>query len=74
MNEILEKYAVVPAVGFVAWLSSFEWRLRNKIGKDRFNDLKAQMDRTESHLWDLMKAQNITPSIDVPEDIKNNGK
>ena len=54
------------------WIASIEVRLKNKVSKDRFTDLKEQNDRLESHLWDLMQAQHVTPTIAVPEEIKNN--
>jgi len=56
------------------WLSSQEWRLRGKVDKERFSDLQAQTNRIESHQWDIMKELKIQPSMDVPEEIKNNGK
>lgn len=69
----LEKL-LAPIILPLAWMGSLEWRLRSKISKDRFEDLKTQTDRVESHLWDIMQASKIKPSMDVPEKIKNNGK
>lgn len=78
MNEILEKIVPPSVVVFLAWIGSFEWRLRNKIGRKEFDLFVSQSmtqgTRLESHIWDIMKAQNITPSIEVPEEIKNNNK
>ena len=34
--DLIEKYAIAPAVVLMAWLGSFEWRLRNKVSKDMF--------------------------------------
>ena len=73
MNGIIEK-VVAPGVVLLAWVGSFEWRLRNKVGRNEFNHVVAQNNRLESHIWDIMKAQNITPTIEVPEEIKNNTK
>ena len=70
MNGYLEKAWYGLPLLLLGW---FEVRVRGKVGKDRFNDLKIQTDRVESHLWDLMKAQKIKPSMDVPDSIKNNG-
>lgn len=69
-----EQIAAVVMPPLVGWIGLFELRLRNRVSKDRFNDLKAQTDRVESHLWDLMKDRGITPSMDVPENLKNNGE
>lgn len=58
----------------LVWIGSIEWRLRNKVSRDTFDVQQAQTNRIESHLWDLMKAQHITPSIEPPDEIKNNHK
>lgn len=73
MNGSIEKILGAFALPLV-WMGSFEWRLRNKVGKDRFADLQTQMNRIESHQWDMLKAQNIKPSVEPPEEIKNNSK
>ena len=69
---------LAPGILIVAWVGSFEWRLRNKVGQKHFDDtlnlMKGQQDRMESHLWDLLRAQKIEPSADLPEKIKNNSK
>ena len=56
------------------WVSSVEWRFRNKISKDRFADQQVQLNRLESHIWDLLKAGNIKATIEPPDAIKNNNK
>ena len=43
--DLIEKYAVAPAVIFMAWLGSFEWRLRNKVSKDLFNQSNEDLNR-----------------------------
>ena len=72
MNGLLEK-ALLAIMGL--WVGSEELRLRNKVNirecDTRYNHLATQTNRVESHLWDIMKAQKITPSIDPPEEIKN---
>lgn len=73
MNGSIEKILGAFAVPLV-WIGSVEWRLRNKVGKDRFADLQAQTTRVESHLWDIMKAQGVTPTVEPPEEIKHNKK
>ena len=73
MNGTWEKIigvAMLPAF----WLGSIEVRLRNKVGRDEFNLVVAQGKLTQTWLWDIMKAQNITPSIEPPDEIKNNHK
>ena len=72
-NGHLDKlYGLIAIPGL--WITSIELRLRGKVGKGRFNDLKTQMDRQESHLWDIMKAQGIKPSRDLPERVTNDRK
>lgn len=58
----------IPAM----WIGSIEWRIRNKMDKNSFDLLREQINRVESHQWDMMKAQNITPTIEPPDKIKNN--
>ena len=67
----LEKLIGIFAIPAI-WMASIELRLRNKVSNDRFDDLKNQNDRLESHLWNIMKAQHIEPTVDIPEEIKNN--
>ncbi|GAH69629.1 unnamed protein product [marine sediment metagenome] len=71
MNGIWDKM-IIPSAIFVSWIGSFEIRLRNKVGRDEFNLVVAQGKLTQTWLWDIMKAQNITPSIEPPDEIKNN--
>jgi len=75
VNGLWEK-AVLAIMGL--WLGSGEFRLRNKVSTrecdSRYNHLVLQNTRIESHLWDIMKAQKITPSIEPPDEIKNNNK
>lgn len=73
MNGSIEKILGAFAVPLV-WIGSVEWRLRNKVGKDRFKDLQAQTNRIESHIWDMMKAQGVEASVNVPDEIKKNSK
>ena len=76
MTGLFDKL-IAPAAIIFAWVGSFEWRLRNKVNADHFKDsigeLRQQNIRMESHLWDIMKAQGVKPSRDVPEEVKNNG-
>jgi len=70
------KEILAPGGVAIAYIGSLETRLRGKIGRREcrrvHNGLDATINRIESHLWDLLKAQNIEPSMDVPEEIKNN--
>ncbi len=63
---------VGTVTGTLMWMTSIEWRLRGKVSKDRFADQQVQLNRVESHLWDLLKAGNIKASIEPPDVIKNN--
>ena len=65
-KEMLGMFAL-PAF----WLGSIEVRLRNKIGREEFNLVVDQGKLIQTWLWDIMKAQKITPSIDPPDEIKN---
>ena len=47
MNGIIEK---VAGILLVAYVGTTEWRMRNKVGKDRFGDLIARLDRIESKI------------------------
>jgi len=75
MNGLIEKVAV-PATIFLAWIGSFEVRLRNKVSRKEFDlfvgQSMSQGTRLESHIWDIMKAQGVKPSIEPPDEIKNN--
>jgi len=66
----MKELIVIPIVG--AWIASFEVRLRNKVGRKEFELIVAQGIRLESHIWDIMKAQKIKPTIEPPDEIKNN--
>jgi len=74
MSTTLELLIATPLIG--AWIASFEMRLRNRVGRKEFdlfvNQSVSQGSRLESHIWDIMKAQKITPTIEVPDEIKNN--
>lgn len=72
MNGLFEKI-VAPGVIFLAWVGSFEVRLRGKVSRNEFDHVVAQGNRLESHIWDIMKAQGIKPTVEPPEEIKNNG-
>ena len=43
--DLIEKYAIAPAVVLMAWLGSFEWRMRNKVSKDMFKQNNEDTDR-----------------------------
>ena len=43
--DLIEKYAIAPAVVLMAWLGSFEWRLRNKVSKDMYKQNNDDTDR-----------------------------
>jgi len=49
MNGIIEK-VIAPGAILLAWVGSMEWRLRSKIGKDRFSDLISRLDRIENKI------------------------
>ena len=51
MNGTWERLAA-PVFVFVTglWAGSFEWRLRNKVDKDRFGDLIERLDRIEDKI------------------------
>ena len=75
MNGTWEKIvgvAMLPAF----WLASIEIRLRNKVSirecDTRYNHLINQNTRIESHLWDIMRERGIKPSMELPDNIKNN--
>ena len=57
MNGIIEK-VVVPGAIFLAWVASFEWRLRSKVGKDRFDDMIARLDRIEKKVDNRNEKEN----------------
>jgi len=69
---------IAGSVILLAWVGSFEWRLRSKVSHKTFDatiiPIQTQQNRMESHLWDIMKAGKIKPTVDVPDEIKNNGK
>ena len=73
MNGIWEK-AVFAIMGL--WMGSGELRLRNKVSTrecdTRYNHLINQNTRIESHLWDIMRERGIKPSMEPPDNIKNN--
>ena len=52
MNET----GVIAGAVIVLWLGSVEWRLRNSISKDRFNDLIARINRIEEKIDTLLKS------------------
>ena len=66
------------ATGFLAWLGSMESRIRGKVNGDTCNahvkHMTTQLERIESHMWDMMKANNIKPSVPFPDGIINNNK
>ena len=75
LAEFKEWMLIVPGGALlIAIISSFEIRLRGKVGRDEFNILKDQSNRNESHLWDIMKALNVKPTIEPPGEITNNHK
>ena len=73
MNGTLINLGSIPVIG--AWIASIEIRLRNKVSRKEFDlFVKQSMNqgtRLESHIWDIMKAQKITPTIEPPDEIKN---
>ena len=69
MNGLIEKIA---GILLVAYVGTTEWRIRGKVSRKEFDLVVAQGTRLESHIWDIMKAQNIKPSIEPPDEIKNN--
>lgn len=73
MNDILTKI-IAPGAIFLAWMGSFEWRLKGKIDKSHFSDaigeLRKQNDRMEGYLRDIMQTQGIKATREPPEEIK----
>jgi len=69
MNETL---IAIPIIG--TWIASFEMRLRNRVSRKEFDLVVAQGVRLESHIWDIMKAQQISPTIMPPDEIVNNSR
>ena len=43
----------------LAWVGSLELRIKNHVGKDRFNDLKKQTDRIEKKIDAFLLFNNI---------------
>ena len=74
--DVLKDWFVAPAVLVATWLASFEWRLRNKPNhrecNSRHDPMTEQLTRLESHIWDIMKAQNIRPTTPPPRIILEN--
>jgi len=68
--EKLFGLAVLPAV----WIGSIEWRIRDKVSKDRFGDLHDQVNRIEGNQYRLLEHLKVPGIIEPPEEIKNNGK
>jgi len=48
----------------VAWFGSLELRIRNHVGKERFNDLKEQTARIEKKIDSLLVFNNVDYSDD----------
>lgn len=63
----------IAVVVLGALITSVEVRLRNKVGKDRFEDLKGQTERIERMVYQLVQERGITPAIDPPPEIKGGG-
>ena len=65
-----------PAAIAMAWIGSLEWRLRNKVNHKlldaNIKPMQEQVNRIESHLWQLLQNQGIKPQIEPPDEIKNN--
>ena len=51
MNET----GIVAGSIIILWFGSVEWRLRNSIPKDRFNDLISRIDRIEEKIDTLLE-------------------
>jgi len=72
LNGGIEKVGMVLVAAYVAFN---EWRHKNSVSAKRFQDFQRisfiQMNRLESHLWDIAKSQNISLNKEVPENIKN---
>ena len=49
MNGIIEK-VIAPGAILLAWVGSMEWRLRNKVSGDRFDDFIHRLDRIENKI------------------------
>ncbi len=45
----------------VAWFGSLELRIRNHVGKERFNDLKDQTQRIEAKMDAMLIHNNLDP-------------
>jgi len=55
---------------FRSWFGSLEVRLRSKVNASRFGDLKGQVERIETHIYQLLTAQRMEPWADPPDEIK----
>ena len=66
----MKELFALPVIGI--WIASLEVRLRNRVSRKEFDLVVAQGVRLESHIWDIMKAQKIIPTMEPPDEIKNN--
>ena len=71
----LEKLLIGIPLAALGWV---EVRIRGKVSHKTFDatiiPMQEGQKRIESHLYDLLKERRITPTMDVPDEIKNNGK
>ena len=63
---------------FGLWVASIEYRITRKVNHKycdtQHTTVNGQLERIESHLWDIMQEGGIQPTVSVPENIKNNSK
>ena len=72
MTNGVEKLGMILVGAYVAFN---EWRHKNSVSAKRFQDFQkastAQMERLESHMWDIMRKEGISPTREIPDEIKN---
>lgn len=72
LNGGFERVGIILVGAYVAFN---EWRHKNSVSSKRFQDFQtasaSQMNRIESHVWDIMKDRGITPTQEIPDEIKN---
>lgn len=75
MNGYLDKVIYGWPILIIGW---FEVRVRGKVSHRTFDatiiPMQKREERIESHLYDLLKERHITPTMDVPDGIKNNAR
>lgn len=67
---------IIILLAMLGFFGSLEWRIRSKVSHKTFDAIirivTEQNKRLESHIWDIMREMKIQPSMEPPEEIKNN--